>query len=262
MPASIPPLIQPLLDAYLNALEPLYDHLYGIYIYGSIALGAFEELESDIDMVVLTVEEWTLQEIRQLERIHQRLVKEYALGKRLAPTYVPLDDLGKLNADIAPYPYASDGRFHAAGHFDLNAVTWWTLQHRGVCLLGPESSTPPLQIAWADVLEAMRYNLNIYWAGKARKPPLFLFDIWVMSAVATLCRILTAIEEGEIISKSAALKRWRERFPERWQKLIDEAWRIRQHLRTPSLYRSRLERRRETLAFLEYVLSSQKDFLA
>jgi hypothetical protein len=108
----------------------------------------------------------------------------------------------------------------------------------------------------------MRYNLTIYWVGKARQPRLFLFDVWVMTAVATLCRILTAIEEGEIISKSTALKRWRERFPARWQELIDEAWRIRQHQRTPSFYRSRLERRRETLAFLEYVLSLQKDFLS
>jgi len=262
MPASIPALIQPLLDAYLHALEPLYDHIYGIYIYGSIALGAFEERESDIDMVVLTRGQWTDQEIRQLGRIHTRLVKEYAPGKRLAPMYVPLDAIGKLNADIAPYPYASDGTFHAAGHFDLNAVTWWTLQHQGICLFGPENSTLPMEIAWTDVLDAMRYNLNTYWAGKARQPRLFLFDMWVTSAVATLCRILTAIEEGEIISKSAALKRWRERFPERWQTLIDEAWRIRHSPQTPSLYRSRLERRRETLAFLEYVLSLQKDFLA
>src|ERR1051326_4850838 len=108
MTSRIPPLIQPLLDAYLHALEPLYAHIYGIYIYGSIALGAFEEQESDIDMVVLTQGEWTDQEFRHLRRIHKRLVKEFVLGKRLAPIYVPLDDIGKLNADIAPYPYASD----------------------------------------------------------------------------------------------------------------------------------------------------------
>lgn len=261
MTSRIPPLIQPLLDAYLHALEPLRDRFYGIYIYGSIALGAFEELESDIDIIALTRGEWTAQELGQLGRIHKRLVKEFALGKRLAPMYVPLDDIGKLNVDIAAYPYASDGRFHAAGHFDLNDVTWWMVQHLGICLCGPESSTLPLQVTWADVLDAMRYNLNTYWAGKARQSRLFLFDIWVTTAVATLCRILTAIEEDEIISNSAALKRWRERLPARWQRLIDEAWRIRHHLRTPSLYSSRIERRRETLAFLEHVLSLQKDFL-
>jgi len=260
MPAQIPPLIQPLLDAYLHALEPLRDHFHGIYIYGSIALGAFEERESDIDIVALTQGEWTTQELGQLARIHKVLAKEYPLGKRLDPMYVPLRHIGKYNAQIPPYPYASHGKFHPAGYFDLNAVTWWTIQHQGIALLGPECSVLPLEVAWEDVLGAMRYNLDTYWAGKTKKPRLFLFDVWVMTAIATLCRILTAIAEGEIISKSAALTRWRDRLPARWQTLIDEAWRIRHASKTPSLYGSRIKRQRETLAFITHVRTLQKDF--
>src|ERR1700688_3210530 len=138
MAAQIPPLIQPLIDAYLIALEPLRAHFYGIYIYGSIALGAFEERESDIDIVALTQGEWTARELRQLEHIHTRLVQEHAFGRRLAPMYIPLRDIGKINADIPPYPYASDGKFYYARHFDLNAVTWWIIKHKGgIRLLGP-----------------------------------------------------------------------------------------------------------------------------
>ncbi len=262
MPAPIPPLIQPLLDAYLIALEPLRSRFYGIYIYGSIALGAFEERESDIDIVALTLGEWTAQELGQLAQVHKLLVKEYPFGKRLAPMYVPLYDIGKYNADISPYPYASDGKFYPVGYFDLNAVTWWTIKHKGICLLGPACSDLPLEIEWEDVLGAMRYNLDTYWAGKAKKPYLFLSDYWVMTTVATLCRILTAIEEGEIIAKSAALTHWRERLPAQWHTLIDEAWRIRHNPNDPSLYHSHYERKRETLAFIECVRTHQKDFLA
>jgi predicted nucleotidyltransferase len=262
MPAPIPPLIQPLLEAYLHALGSLREHIYGIYIYGSIALDAFEERESDIDIVALTEGEWTKQELRQLARIHRRLGKEHPLGKRLDPMYVPLRDIGKYNAQIPPYPYASNGKLHPAGHFDLNAVTWWTIQHKGIHLLGPEVSALPLEVAWGDVLDAMRYNLNTYWAGKAQKPHLFLLDLWVMTAVATLCRILTTIEEGEIISKAASLPRWRDRLPARWHILIDEAWRIRHNPKTSPLYRSRIKRQRETLAFIEYVRTLQKDLKA
>lgn len=50
---------------------------------------------------------------------------------------------------------------------------------------------------------------------------------------------LTTVEEGEIISKSEALIRWRKRLPERWQPLLEGAWRIRHHLLQPSLYRYR-----------------------
>ena len=73
MEAFIPTPIQPLIDAYLDALEPLRSHFYGIYIFGSIALGAFEELESDIDIVALTQGEWTTPELEQLKAVHTQL---------------------------------------------------------------------------------------------------------------------------------------------------------------------------------------------
>ena len=59
METSVPVAIQPLINAYLHALEPLRTHFYGMYIYGSIALGAFEELASDIDIIALTQGEWS-----------------------------------------------------------------------------------------------------------------------------------------------------------------------------------------------------------
>ena len=105
-----------------------------------------------------------------------------------------------------------------------------------------------------DVLETMRDNLNDgFWATPTERPYLFLLDGWIVLTVASLCRMLTTIEEGEIVTKSVALKRWRDRLPARWCPLIDEAWRIRYHLRAPSLYSSRLKRVREVKAFIEYV---------
>ncbi|WP_268886715.1 hypothetical protein [Ktedonospora formicarum] len=40
MDAQIPLSVQPVLQAYLQALEPLSAHIYGTYIYGSMALDA------------------------------------------------------------------------------------------------------------------------------------------------------------------------------------------------------------------------------
>lgn len=251
--AVIPSPTQPLLAAYLHGLEPLRSHFYGIYIFGSIAFGAFEERESDIDMLALTQGAWTQPELAQLKALHTQLMRTHQLGKRLEVLYVPLHDLGKCNAEIAAYPNMHSGKFSSAGYGDLNYVTWWTLKHKSIHLLGPEGTTLPFQVSWQDVLETMRDNLDGYWATKAKHPHLFLLDGWIVIAVATLCRILTTIEEEEIIPKSAALKRWRDRLPERWRPLIDEAWRIRHHLPAPSLYRTRLKRMREVLAFIEYV---------
>lgn len=264
MPASIPPLIQPLFDTYLHALEPLHDHFYGIYIYGSIALGAFEEMESDIDIIALTQGEWSQLELQQLQAIHAQLNKEYPFGRRLEVLYAPFRYLGLVHPGKAAvaYPAAQNGKFLPTARGGLNAVTWWTIQHKGIRLLGPECNALPLAVTWDDVLSTMRYNLNVYFVRKSRRPYTYLDSGAVEFAVTNLCRILTTIEEGEIISKSVALKRWRERLPERWQKLIDEARRIRQHLETPSLYRSRIVRMSETLALIRYVRVRHRDFLS
>ncbi|HET8852957.1 MAG TPA: aminoglycoside adenylyltransferase domain-containing protein [Ktedonobacteraceae bacterium] len=252
METFIPTPIQPLIDAYLDALEPLRSHFYGIYIFGSIALGAFEVLTSDIDIIALTQGEWTPPELAQLKAVHTQLMRTHQLGKRLDALYVPLHNLGKCNGEVAPYPNFHRRKFFA-GYGDLNYITWWIVKNRGICLLGPERSILPFEVTRQDVLKTMRYNLDVYWANKAKRPYLFLLDGWIVLAVAILCSMLSTIEDEKIITKAVALKRGRDRLPARWHTLIDEAWRIRYHLSAPSLYRSRLKRMRETLAFIEYV---------
>ena len=185
--------------------------------------------------------------------MHRELFHAYPLAERLAPLYVPLQDLEQQCRQIAPYPYAADGQFHAAGHFDFNAVTRWMLKHASYALFGPDRATLPLVVTWEEVVEAMHYNLDTYWAGKATTPELFQSDYWVVFAVTTLCRILSTLEEGEIIGKTPALTRWRDRVPSRFRALLDEAWRLRTHRPTPALYCSTEERMSDTVAFLAYV---------
>ncbi len=86
-------------------------------------------------------------------------------------------------------------------------------------------------------------------------------DIWVGFTVATLCRILTMIEDGEIAGKRAALACWRPRLPGEWGLLIEEAARLRRDPRAPSRYRSRVARMRVTIAFVRYapVLGARSD---
>lgn len=253
MNLAIPPAIQPLMEDYLQALESLRTHFYGIYIYGSIALGAFEDTASDIDVIALTQGEWSQDELKQLEAMHTRLIGEHRLGKRLEVLYVPLSGLGKSGREIAPYPGVHDGKFVPSGFNDVNGVTWWILKHRGIRLLGPEREELPFDYEWRQVLFTMRFNLDVYFVRQLKRSHIYFFDAGVEFTVTNLCRILTTIEDNEIVSKSASLKIWRERLPERWRLLLDESWRIRHHPDQPSLYRNLLRRRRETIAFIKYV---------
>lgn len=253
MEAVIPPSVQPLIDAYLDAIEPLRSHLYGIYIFGSIALGAFEELKSDIDIMVVTRDKWTSQELTQLQTLHTHLQRTYQAGKLLEVHYIPLYNLGKCDSEMLPYPTFNSGKFFPAGYYDINHITWWIVKNKSICLFGPEGSTLPFEVTWQDILAAVRDHLDNYWASKVKHPYLFLLDGWVVWAVTTLCRILTTIEEKEITTKPAALQHWRDRLSPRWGLLIDETLRIHHHQPISSMYRSRFKRMRETLAFFAYV---------
>lgn len=252
---TIPPVLQPLIDAYLRALEPLRAHFYGIYIYGSIALGAFEEEKSDIDILALTQGEWSARELAQLEDLHRQLLSTQPFGGRLEAQYLPGGYLGKSRRDsaIAPYPSVHDQRFSPAGFGDLNGVTWWVLKHKGICLLGPEPAELPFDYTWRQILLTMRYNLDVYFAGKLKRPYIYLNADAAEFAVTNLCRILSTIEDGEIVSKSASLQTWRPRLPARWQPLLNEAWRVRHHPSQPSLYRFPPRRMWDVAAFMRYV---------
>lgn len=253
MSEPIPASVQSVIDAYLAGLEPLRHCLYGSYIFGSIALGAFEEQESDIDILILTHRRLMASEVTQLKALHSRLKCTHPLSKRLEALYVPLTGLGKCDEEIAPYPYFHRAKFFPAGYAAISYITWWIIKHKSICLFGVDRSALPFEVTWQDVLKTMHDNLNGYWANNARQFYLFLLDGWVVIAITTLCRILTTIEEARIVPKSEALKLWRDRLPACWSLLIDEAWRIRHHCSGPSLYPSRLKRMREVLAFIAYV---------
>lgn len=258
----IPPALRPLLEHYRAALTTLPIRFPGVYLYGSVALGAFDEQSSDIDLVAFTAGTWTPAALAQLAALHRQLTAAFPLGGRVEAMYVPFADRGQGKTGIAPYPYTAAGEFHPAGHFDLNAVTWWEIAHDGIPLLGPDPAALHLPVTWADVLETMRYNLDTYWSGQraalaaalAQNPQLALPDDVIPYIVGTLCRILTTIEEGTITSKTGAVREWQPRLPPLYHSLLAETIRLQQHAAGPPGYASAAARTHDTLRFLGYVL--------
>jgi hypothetical protein len=62
-------------------------------------------------------------------------------------------------------------------------------------LLGPERSDLPLEVAWKDVLSTMRFNLDVYFVRKAKRPYIYMHGAAVEFAVTNLCRILTRFQQ-------------------------------------------------------------------
>jgi hypothetical protein len=252
---EIPAELAPLFDDWLASLAPLGGRVYGVYLYGSLALGAWNPIVSDIDAVVVTSGTWTSEEIERLGKIHADLMRRHPLAGRLQVIYFPLEHIGESNDTVPPYPAFRDGAFHVATHGDVNAVTWWLLTQHGLRLAGTEPKHLPIAVTWDDVRAAMRYNLDVYWERQVAMPGgvRFLHDEWVEFGVTTVTRILTTMENGEIIGKDAALAHWRTRLPARWRPLLDEAQRLRAGASGPGVYRTRLTRMRDARDYIRYV---------
>ncbi|WJE52338.1 DUF4111 domain-containing protein [Bacillus cereus] len=224
---GLPGEVKSLMEQYVTGLQDIFvnEKLIGVYVYGSIALGAFHLETSDVDFVTVTREAVSEAQKLQISELHKKLSKT-TLGKRMDGMYIPFADLGKFNEEMQQYVYCADGKINI-GHWDVNAVTWWTLKHRGITITGKEASELPFEVPWSEVVETMKYNVKQYWSEKVSRPYLFLIEEWVESAVVTMGRILYTLEQKTIVSKDEGLQYMLKSSNDKWKPLLQEVERIR-----------------------------------
>lgn len=250
----IPERIRPMMEAYAGLLRSaLGDAIYGVYLYGSLALDAYEEGKSDVDFLTVTTRPLQAQEVERLHGVHGWLEREFAEAVRMEGMYIPLGELGKKAGELTPYPFYANKRLTPRGQYDINDVTWWTLKHRGIAVDGVAGEELPFDVAWESVCQTMQHNVERYWPSRAERRFSFYLDEWIESAVLTNCRILYTLDQGGIISKTAAGTHGLATLPSRWHLLIREAMRIREGRHKASLYPSRMKRSREAKEFVQYI---------
>jgi len=219
--------------------------LAGIYLHGSIALDAFDERTSDIDLLLLLDEEIDQKMRSKLERIHRTLRSRSSWWKRSEGIYARSSHLID-DRDARKLHLSMKGGRLRGGH-RLGWTERKILHERGVVVAGPHPSTiiPPVSRSLLD--EEMWYNLHGYWAGRARRPYLFLHTEMARFAITTIPRILHALEHGEIISKREGVVLLRERFPA-WRPLVDEVMSVRAPL-------GGIGRARRTVGFIHAMIA-------
>ncbi|MEW8957285.1 nucleotidyltransferase domain-containing protein [Clostridium sp.] len=89
MNVDIPDVVKPLLYEYESKLkESFKDKIFGVYLYNSIALNAFHENKSDIDIVTIIKENFTQDEVIKLRIIHKELNKKFTYSKKMEGMYI------------------------------------------------------------------------------------------------------------------------------------------------------------------------------
>lgn len=256
MSVTVPDPIQPLLEMYVGLVEQtLPGFMEGLYLHGSIALGAFNQRFSDIDFITVGSRRCTDDDVEQLRVVHKKIASAYPQWE-LNGSYFQWSDLGKFEETVLPHSYHHDGVLYPSGHYEANPVTWWVLKQHGLALLGPHPRALDFAVDWDVLIAGMRQNLNTYWVTFTRHPRrmTWLFvDDGVQWAVLGVLRQFYTFREGDITSKTGAGEYALAHLPVRWHRLVREAIRL-QEQGGPSLYASRVARAAEAVRFLRYII--------
>lgn len=233
---------------------------------GSVALGDFRPGASDIDFVAVVRERPDRAALKSLSAAHREV-----RSRRRRPFFdgvvLTWNDLSHDPESIPPAPFAYEGRFHAAGRFALDPVTWHELANQGIAVRGPEASSVPV---WRDT-EALRVwtrnNLDTYWRTWLRRHErlvslegtIALTGRSVAWGVLGVARLRYTLATGDITSKAGAGEYALKTFGEPWSRILREALRIRAGPPSHSIYRTPLGRRRDALAFVAMAIETAAD---
>jgi predicted nucleotidyltransferase len=209
-----------------SALESHFEtDLLGLYLFGSLAAGAFYPGKSDLDvMAVLTAEVEEGQQFERLRALHEAFVAERpAWVERIEVVYVDRDVLGTLadrpRGRIAVVCPGEPLHVRDAG-FD-STLDWHGVTTQGERILGP----PPLHLGPKISRDAYRHAVEVLlqdWPSRVRAPWVAYVPAHQGYVVMTLCRALYALATGEQTTKDEAAAWAAARYPE-WSGFIDEA---------------------------------------
>ncbi len=230
----------------------------GMYLYGSVALGDYQDGGSDIDFVTVVARPPAERDVDVLRLVHRR-VRKACPRAYLNGIYVTPDQLGQLPPEMEPVVSYSDGIFEL-GYFDINPVTWYELKETGITVFGPEISTLDLQADIGQVREYVFENINSYWrhwAANGRRPmsligTSLLFRKQAEWGILGVTRQYVTVTENKVVSKTEAGEYALRAFPE-WSRVINEALYSRKGMRRTE-YRNPFRRRRDILAYMDMVI--------
>ena len=219
----------PAVNSVLQVLLPeiqavLGDQFIGMYLYGSLAYGGFDQ-DSDVDFVVATRTELPQALFSGLQSMHTRIAKlDSWCATQLEGSYVPLqalreyDPVHVLHLHIDRGPDERLQRMHIED--PILSRAWWggwvllraALFEKGITLAGPAPQTLVEPVS-PEYLKQATLAILPGWAAPLLENPAEISRSGYQSyAVLTLCRILYTLENSAIASKPVTA-RWAQAGP-------------------------------------------------
>lgn len=254
----LPDEVSATMAAYTRLIDDkLPERIRGLYLTGSLALDDYRPRQSDIDFVAVSDTALQPSELEMLRWVHTEL-RRTIRGPQLDGVYLTWSALAAAPVGLS-VPYCLRDRFEANGDFAVNPVTWCTLHRHPLPLRGP--AKPVVRHDDQMLREWCRERLRSYWGSWVRSARGYgVHRLFSLSRELTVWGILgvarphATIRTGNMISKTAAGAYALEVFPSRWSAIVREALAGRCGGGRSS-YLNIFARRRDTLAFMEHVIS-------
>jgi len=197
----------------------------GMYIGGSLALGAFDRA-SDLDVVIATSAD-VRHRLATLELVHRHLARERVwFATELECIYMSQAGLRRFDRAQATHLKLDRGPGQAL-KIDTMDESWvvhcHVLRTCGIVWAGPDPTTLIDRVSREDLQTAMRALLRGWAVELVRQPDGLRAPGYQSYAVLSLCRILHTLQEGTIVSKADAAA-WAEfKLPAKWHGLVRRA---------------------------------------
>lgn len=245
------PEINKLLELLLSSTKMvLGNQLVGMYLYGSLSSGDFDQESSDIDFLVVTTSTLSDKGIADLEAMHHRIWKSgLKWASKLEGSYIPKREIRRHDPRNGPCPTVNEGQFY----LDKRGSDWIIQRHvireQGIILAGPDPRTLIDPVRPDDIRQAVKGVLQEWWLPMLEDPS------WLKRhggeyhafAILTMCRALHALEHGTIVSKPTAARWAQKELGERWSEVIEQSLAVQAGDEHHDLYHESLEFIRFTL---------------
>jgi hypothetical protein len=205
------------------------DDLVGLYLSGSLGLGDFDPVSSDVDVLLATAGPLPGPAVERLRRLHGALRAEGGWAARLEVVYLPLAALRRFDPeDAGRYPIGPSDRDFTLGR---QGPTWvldrWVAREHGLVVVGPDPRELIEPIGPEQLRAAVRASLAGHWTLEGTDVAWLRPRNYQAFAVLSMCRDLYVLEHGTVVSKPAAAAWASRRLGPPWTAQIERAlgWR-------------------------------------
>jgi hypothetical protein len=197
----------------------------GLYLYGSLASGDFNQQRSDIDFVVVTRNLLPQAMIDALEEMHKGFASSSEKwDRKLEGVYMPLAELRAYDANGPELPSVNEGRFYLAQRGSDWVIQRHTLRAHETIVSGPSIRDFIDPVTPDQIRSAICAIMHEWWA------PMIDDAAWLDGrpeylayAVLTMCRVLYTLEFATAVSKTRAAQWAIKTLEKEWAGLVKEA---------------------------------------